>query len=121
MKQYGIEVVIVQLFSPPEPRTLKDQTRALLAEQPAAGRELLARGAWIAGPLWQLWGGELADAGMTCEQLRRISADYENEMRLWLVGERTWEHAIGGLIGRVRRRVRSKSDSESEVNAMQHV
>lgn len=111
----------MQLFPPPEPRSLKDQTRALLAEQPASGRELLACGEWIAGPLWQLWGAQLAEAGMTCEQLRRIASGYENEMRLWLVGERTWEHAIGGFVGRVNRRVYSRPTTESEVSAMQHV
>jgi len=111
----------VQLISPPELCLLKDQTRALLAEQPLAGRELLARGDWIAKPLWQLWGDQLLDAGMSSEQFRRIAVGYENKMRLWLVGERTWEHAIGGFIGRVNRRVRSRPAIESEVGAMQHV
>ena len=111
----------MQLVSPPEPRSLKDQMRALLAEQPATGREMLARGDWIAGPLWQIWGDRLLEAGMSPEQLRCVSAGYENEMRLWLVGERTWEHAIGGFIGRVKRRVSPRTTSESEVNAMQHV
>ena len=58
---------------------------------------------------------------MTCEQFRRIAASYENEMRLCLVGERIWEHAIDGFIGRVNRRVRSQTEIESEVGAMQHV
>jgi hypothetical protein len=111
----------MELLFPVEPRSLKDQTRALLAEQPSAGREILARGDWIASPLWQLWGDQLAAAGVTCEQLRRIASGYENEMRLWLIGERTWEHAITGFIGRVNRRVRTRSISGSEVSIMQHV
>ncbi|HVX30799.1 MAG TPA: hypothetical protein VHA53_09995 [Nitrolancea sp.] len=111
----------MQISAPPEPRALKEQTRALLAEQPAAGHALLARGEWIAEPLWQLWGRQLIDAGMSCEQLRRVAAGYENEMRLWLVGERTWEHAIDGFIGRVNRRVRTRTVTESEASAMQHV
>jgi hypothetical protein len=123
MKPYGIEVVTmhVQLDFPPEPCSLKDQTRALLAEQPAAGGELLNRGDWITRPLWERWGDQLADEGMTCEEFCHIATGYQNEMRLWVVGERTWEHAIGGLIGRVKRRVRSRPDIESEVVVMQRI
>jgi hypothetical protein len=105
MRPHGIKVEQVQLFSPEEPRALKDQTRTLLEQSAAAGFDLLEAGNWIAAPLWQLWGDQLMLRGMAPEQFRQIVVDYRNEMRLWLVGERTWEHAIGGLIGRVNRRV----------------
>ena len=95
----------MQLFSPEEPQSLKDQTRTLLEQSAAAGFSLLEAGDWIVTPLWQVWGVQLARSGMTPEQFRQIVVDYRNEMRLWLVGERTWEHAIGGLSGRVNRRV----------------
>jgi hypothetical protein len=104
-RPHGIKVEQVQLFSPEEPRALKEQTRTLLEQSAAAGFDLLEAGDWIAEPLWQLWGDQLMLRGMAPEQFRKTVVDYRNEMRLWLVGERTWEHAIGGLIGRINRRV----------------
>jgi len=114
-------VVQVELFSPEEPRTLKDQTRTLLEQAPESGFDLLQSGDWIASPLWQLWGDQLEACGMAPEQFRRIAVDYRNEMRLWLVGERTWEHAITGLIGRVKRRIRMSSCTSGEIHAVQPI
>ncbi|MDQ3794089.1 MAG: hypothetical protein M3316_00160, partial [Actinomycetota bacterium] len=34
-----------------------------------------------------------------------ISRDYSDELRLWVVGERPWDHCAAGLAGRVRRRL----------------
>ena len=100
---------------------MKDQTRTLLEQAPAAGFDLLEAGEWIAAPLWRLWGDQLAARGMDRDQFQQIMVDYRNEMRLWLVGERTWEHAIAGLIGRVERRVTTTPFVRNEVKAMQHV
>jgi hypothetical protein len=42
-----------------------------------------------------------------------ISRDYSGELRLWVVGERPWDHCAAGLAGRVRRRL---PEGSPEVN-----
>ena len=89
---------------PPEPEALKTTTRTLLEQSPEAGLQLLAEGKWIATPLWDQWKGLLKPCGMRRKQFRAIVIDYRNELRLWVMGERPWEHCVAGLAGRVTRR-----------------
>lgn len=102
---------------PEEPRALKAMARTLLEQAPAAGLRLVADGTWIADPLWQLWRDRLAPRGIDRAAFGAIVAGYQNELRLWAIGERPWEHCVGGLAGRVVRRVRpvaaGRRDGES--------
>ena len=95
----------LKLSIPDEPLALKTLTRTLLEQAPEQGLPLVLDGRWLADPLWEVWGGELTRRGMARERFSAIVTDYANELRLWVVGERPWEQAAGGLAGRVERRV----------------
>ena len=90
---------------PEEPVDLKVEMRQQLETRPEEGLQLLAHGAWIADALWAVWGAKLTPSDMDQERFRRIASEYRNELRLWIMGERTWEHCIEGLAGRVTRRL----------------
>jgi hypothetical protein len=92
---------------PPEPIAMKKKTRTLLEQSPEAGQRLLADGTWIALPLWRHWGGALRPYGMKRKRFLEIVAGYRNELRLWVMGERPWDHCIAGLAGRVKRRIKA--------------
>ncbi len=94
-----------RLESPPEPLELRAATRRLLTDAPTEGLRLLASGDWILDLLWEAWGTTLAAASWDRERLSRVIVGYSNELRLWVLGERPWEHCIGGLAGRVERRL----------------
>ncbi len=104
------------LTLPEEPQALKSLARTLLDQAPETGLPLVATGEWIADPLWESWGAALRECGMDREQFGQIVADYGNELRLWVIGERPWEHYISGLVGRVERRLSPSSrPTENEV------
>ena len=90
----------------PEPLALKKNTRTLLEQSPEAGQQLLADGKWIALPLWRRWGSALRPLGMKRARFLEIVVGYRNELRLWVLGERPWDHCIAGLAGRVERRIK---------------
>jgi hypothetical protein len=90
---------------PDEPIDLKAHIRTLLEQSPETGLQLLAAGEWIAIPLWDHWQVSLEPRGMDRARFLRIVIDYRNELRLWVMGERPWGHCVGGLAGRVARRV----------------
>lgn len=90
---------------PDEPQALKALTRTLLEQAPDEGLPLVLAGDWMADPLWERWGETLERRGMDREHFGQIVAGYANELRLWVVGERPWEQAASGLIGRVARRL----------------
>ena len=93
------------LTMPEEPRALKSMARTLLDQAPETGLPLICGGEWIADPLWKNWGDALQERGMGREQFGQIVAGYGNELRLWVVGERPWEHYVSGLAGRAERRL----------------
>lgn len=57
----------------------------------------------VAEHLWVQWATPLAAVDATW--LVDVARGYRRELWLWLVGERTWEQALDGLIGRVIRRL----------------
>ncbi|HET7093055.1 MAG TPA: hypothetical protein VFI22_06250, partial [Thermomicrobiales bacterium] len=94
----------IALPLPPEPHGLKSLARTLLEQAPEAGLATIDDGAWLADPLWEGWRGPLERGGMDRERFGRVVADYRNEVRLWLMGERLWEQCVAGLAGRAARR-----------------
>jgi hypothetical protein len=97
----------LSLSLPEEPVELRRRTRALIEQDPAGGAAVVDAGAWIANPLWGFWGPVLEPAGMDRGRFDEIVAGYRRELWLWVMGERTWAQAAGGLLGRVLRRLPS--------------
>ena len=93
------------LSLPEEPVELRARTRALIERDPAQGGAVMDESAWIAGSLWGTWGPALQAAGMDQARFDEIVSGYRRELWLWVMGERTWAHCAGGLIGRARRRL----------------
>ena len=90
---------------PEEPTALKRETRTLLEQAPEAGMALVVAGEWIAAPLWDHWQALLEPRGMDRARFLDIVIGYQNELRLWVMGERPWDHCVAGLAGRVLRRM----------------
>ena len=90
---------------PSEPVRLRADTRALLEENPEDGMKTIKDARFVAEPLWEEWGDELEEAGMAYDAFLTIARSYAGELRLWVVGERIWEHCAAGLVGRVTRRL----------------
>jgi len=90
---------------PEEPAELRAKARALLEDRPEEGARVIGDAAFVADPLWDEWGEDLEGAGMSRERFLEISRGYTGELRLWVVGERPWDHCVAGLAGRVRRRL----------------
>lgn len=97
---------------PPEPSEARAETRALLEESPEEGTRTIHDARFVTEPLWQEWGGRLEGVGMGYERFLGISRGYAGELRLWVVGERPWEHCAAGLAGRVTRRLPEPALSE---------
>lgn len=99
------------LTLPEEPRALRSMARTLLDQAPETGLPLVVRGEWLADPLWECWGDLLREHGMDREQFGHVVAGYGNELRLWVVGERPWQHYVSGLAGRIERRLSPSAKS----------
>jgi hypothetical protein len=91
-----------ELALPAEPAQLLGELRELALEAPLLARDEVVR--VLAKRLWRRWRTELAPLGLSSAGFRDDVAAYRRELWLWVVGERTWEQAIGGLAGRVSRR-----------------
>ena len=87
------------------PAELRAETRALLEESPEEGSRLIGEAAFVADLLWADWEDLLEPAGMPYDRFIQISRGYADELRLWVVGERPWDHCAAGLAGRVQRRL----------------
>ena len=107
------------LTLPEEPRALQSMARTLLDQAPETGLPLIVGGEWIADPLWECWGDLLRELGMDRRQFGQIVAGYGNELRLWVVGERPWQHYISGLAGRAERRFSPSAKSTTGNGAHQ--
>ena len=98
-----------------EPVELRAETRALLEESPEEGSRLIGEGSFVAGLLWEDWRDLLEPAGMGHDRFLQISRGYADELRLWVVGERPWDHCAAGLAGRVQRRLPAEKAIQAEV------
>ena len=107
MRDAGIE-----LAPPDEPLKSRAEARALLEEDPEEGMRLVRTGYPLADLLWEEWGEELKEACMDRERYGQIVRSYSDELRLWVMGERIWEHCVAGLAGRLRRRIPRGSGNE---------
>jgi hypothetical protein len=90
---------------PDEPKNLKTETRAFLEESPEEGSRVVEDATFVADLLWEEWGEDLEGTGMDHGQFLEISRGYAAEFRLWVVGERPWNHCAAGLAGRSLRRL----------------
>ena len=90
---------------PDEPKDLKTETRALLEESPEEGGRVVEDATFVADLLWEEWRADLEGAGMDHDRFLDISRGYAAEFRLWVVGERPWNHCAAGLAGRSLRRL----------------
>jgi hypothetical protein len=102
---------------PEEPTEVKAETRALLEDSPEEGSRVIADAAFVSGLLWHEWGADLERAGMDYARFLKISRSYAGELRLWVVGERPWDHCAAGLAGRLLRRLPARQATTlAEVN-----
>jgi hypothetical protein len=101
---------------PEEPVDLKAETRFLLEESPEEGARVVNDARFVADPLWEEWGEAIEGAGMDYDRFIEISRGYANELRLWVFGERPWDHCAAGLAGRVWRRLPDKEKTLTEVS-----
>jgi hypothetical protein len=90
---------------PEEPTKLRVETRALLEDSPEEGTRVINDASFVSDLLWEQWGKGLEEAGMGQGRFREIARGYAGELRLWIVGERPWDHCAAGLAGRVWRRL----------------
>jgi hypothetical protein len=90
---------------PDEPEDPKTEARALLEESPEEGSRVVDDATFVADLLWKEWGEDLQEAGMDYNRFLQISRGYAAEFRLWVVGERPWNHCAAGLAGRALRRI----------------
>jgi hypothetical protein len=105
------------LSVPDEPKELKAEIRALLEDSPEEGSHVIADAAFVSDLLWEEWRAELEVAGMGYDLFLKISRSYVGELRLWVVGERPWDHCAAGLAGRLLRRLPAgQATNLAEVN-----
>jgi hypothetical protein len=100
-----LEDAIKGLPVPDEPTETKAETRTLLEDSPEEGSRVIADTAFVSDLLWEQWGSDLEGAGMGYGRFLEISRGYAGEFRLWVVGERSWDHCAAGLAGRLLRRL----------------
>jgi hypothetical protein len=98
---------------PEEPVEARAEARTLLEESPEEGSRAVGDARFVADLLWEDWGEGLKRAGMGYERFLEISRGYAGELRLWVVGERPWDHCAAGLAGRVWRRLPSEEAAVS--------
>lgn len=98
-----------------EPVELRAETRALMEESPEEGSRLVREASFVADLLWEDWAERLEPAGMGHDRFMEISRGYADEIRLWVVGERPWDHCAAGLAGRALRRLPAREATQAEV------
>ena len=96
---------VERLSVPDEPIEIKARTRTLLEDSPEEGSRVIADAAFVCDLLWGEWRADLEGAGMGYDRFLEISRSYAGEFRLWVVGERPWDHCAAGLAGRLLRRL----------------
>jgi hypothetical protein len=109
-----------RLILPEEPGELRAEARALVEDSPEEGIRLVKAGYPLADLLWEEWGAELEEAGMGRERFFEITCGYATEIRLWLMGERPWDHCVAGFAGRVQRRLPRQGERQ-EIASLEEV
>lgn len=94
----------LRLHIPDEPSALADRWLVLVTQGREDVGKVLAGPDGLADWLWRRW-QSLAALGITEADVEAIVLGYRRELWLWLVGERTWDQACSGLLGRIERRV----------------
>ena len=107
----------IELNLPEEPTELQTDTRSLLEDSPEEGIRLVNAGYPLAGFLWEEWGEKLEGAGVDYERFLQITRGYAGEIRLWVMGERPWDHCASGLAGRLLRRLPRRCREQEPVLA----
>jgi hypothetical protein len=100
-----LEGDVKRLSVPDEPIEIKARTRTLLEDSPEEGSRVIADAAFVSDLLWEKWRADLEGAGLGYERFLGIARGYAAELRLWVVGERPWDHCAAGLAGRLLRRL----------------
>jgi hypothetical protein len=103
-----LERATTSLSVPDEPEDVKTETRALLEESPEEGGRVVEDTTFVAELLWEEWRADLEGSGMGYDRFLQVSRGYAAEFRLWVVGERPWNHCVAGLAGRLLRRLPAK-------------
>ncbi len=49
--------------------------------------------------------------------LLKITRGYAGEIRLWVMGERPWDHCVAGLAGRLKRRLPRRDERQEQTLA----
>ena len=83
-----------------------------MEETPEEGTHIINDARFVADLLWWEWGDALEPVGMDYDRFLEISRGYSDELRLWVFGERIWDHCAAGLAGRVLRRLPNSTDKE---------
>ncbi len=76
-----------------------------MEDSPEEGQRAVRDASFLAELLWEEWSERLEAAGMDYGRFLEISRGYAEEIRLWVIGERPWDHCVAGLAGRVWRRI----------------
>ena len=103
---------VKRLSVPDEPIEIKARTRTLLEDSPEEGSRVIADAAFVSDLLWGEWRADLEGAGMGYDRFLEISRSYAGEFRLWVVGERPWDHCAAGLAGRLLRRLPARQATD---------
>ena len=62
---------------------------------------------FVADSLWDEWGNDIEGSSIDNNRFIEIARGYSGDLRLWIVGERPWDHCVASLAGRVLRRLPS--------------
>ena len=94
----------VELEVPPEPRALQAELReALLGGADWEGTYGPDLG--VGAVLWDAWGPRLEAGGMDRDGFSAVVRGWRRELWFWVLGDRGWQQAAGGLGGRALRRL----------------
>jgi hypothetical protein len=93
-----------RLELPDEPEDLKDGLRTALLDG-QDWRDGFSDDICIGLWLWGEWQPSLEPVGVSRDDFVEVVTDYHRELWLWLIGDRLWSQYVGGLAGRIARRL----------------
>lgn len=91
--------------------TLQQEVRTQILDHPDTWPDMAGDGRWLTDQLWPHWAATLEPHDVTNDHLAQVVAGYRRELWLWIVGERTWEHTLTALAGRLWRRTPGHTES----------